>query len=94
MAIAEKLRVEPELLEGVHDRLKKVSSDPRISDSTRDAYREWLELIERHSFKELLALLVDPSEEAARLRQATPFSGILTLEERAAITLKVATIHP
>jgi hypothetical protein len=93
VAITEKLRLEPELLNGVRDRLKRISSDSRLSHSTRDAYREWLEFIERHSFKEVLAFLVDPSEEGNRLRQATPFSGILTPEERAAITLKVASIH-
>ena len=78
VAIAEKLRLQPELLKGVHDRLKKISSDSRLSYSTRDAYREWLEFIEQPSLKEVLAFLVDPSEEANRLRQATPFSGILS----------------
>jgi len=37
----------------------------------------------------ILALMVDPSEEGKRLRIATPFSGILSQEERAAITRKV-----
>jgi len=85
MAIAEKLRSDPKLLEKVHDRLRVMLSDERVSISTRDAYREWLDVIERHSFEEVLTLLVDPSEEGTRLRQATPFAGTLSRTEREAI---------
>jgi hypothetical protein len=93
VAIAEKLRADPKLLEKVRDRLRGLLSDDRISISTRDAYREWLEVIEQRSFEEVLTLLVDPSEEATRLRQATPFAGILSRAEREAITRKMASIH-
>jgi hypothetical protein len=58
-----------------------------------DAYREWLEVIERHSFEEVLALLVDPSQEGMRLRQSTPFAGMLGKAEREAITRKVSSVH-
>ena len=61
--------------------------------STREAYREWLDLIEQHIFKEVLSLLVDPSEEGNRLRQSTPFAGILSKAEREAITRKMSSIH-
>jgi hypothetical protein len=85
VAIAEKLRSDPKLLEEVRDRLRKLLSDDRVSISTRDAYREWLDVFEQHSFEEVLTLLVDPSEEGTRLRQATPFAGILSHAERDAI---------
>ena len=65
----------------------------RVSISTRDAYREWLDVIERHSFEEVLNLLVDPSEEGTRLRLATPFAGILSRAERVAIARDVPSIH-
>ena len=81
------------LLEKVRDRLRVMLSDERVSISTRDAYREWLDLIEQHSFEEVLILLVDPSEEGTRLRQATPFAGILSKAEREAITRNMASIH-
>ena len=93
MAIAEKLRADPKLLEKVRDRLQAMLSDDRISISTRDAYREWLDVIERHSFEEVLNLLVDPSEEGTRLRQATPFAGILSRAEREAIARKIPSIQ-
>jgi hypothetical protein len=84
VAIAEKLRLDRGLLERVSVRLNRILSDERISISTRDAYRERQEVIEKHGFDELLDLLVDPGEEATRLRQATPFSDILSIEERKA----------
>jgi hypothetical protein len=93
VAIAEKLRADPKLLEKVRDRLQAMLSDDRISISTRDAYREWLDVIERHSFEEVLNLLVDPSEEGTRLRQATPFAGILSRAEREAIARKIPSIQ-
>lgn len=86
MAIAEKLRSDPKSLEKVRDRLRGMLSDERVSISTRDAYREWLEVIERDGFEQVLSLLVDSGEEGTRLRQATPFAGILSKAEREAIT--------
>jgi hypothetical protein len=41
----------------------------------------------------LLTLLVDPSDEGKRLRQSTPFAGILSKAEREAITRKMPSIH-
>jgi hypothetical protein len=86
MAIAGRLRSDPQLLRKVCDRLRALMQDSSVSISVRDAYREWLLFIEQHSFDEVLALMVDPSEEGKRLRKATPFSGILSQEERVAIT--------
>ena len=68
-------------------------ADERVSISTRDAYREWLDVIEQHSLEEVLSILVDPSEEGTRLRQATPFAGILSRTEREAIARKTSSIH-
>jgi len=50
-------------------------------------------VIEQHSLEEVLSLLVDPSEEGTRLRQATPFAGILSNAEREAIVRKMPSIH-
>jgi hypothetical protein len=93
VAIAEKLGADPKLLEKVRDRLRGLLSDERVSISTRDAYREWLEVIEQHSFEEVLSLLVDPREEATRLRQSTPCAGILSRAEREPITRKMSSIR-
>ena len=44
--------------------------------------QEWLDLLKSSSVDQVLKLLVDDSENARRLRQSTPFAGILTQKER------------
>jgi hypothetical protein len=80
--IAERIRRNPELLAKVRERLGKDISSGQFSASLVDAMQEWLNLLKTVSLEELLALLVDDSENARRLRQSTPFAGILTQEER------------
>lgn len=46
--------------------------------------REWQRLLDG-SFDDLLAVLFSADERATRLRQSSPFYGILTPEERLAI---------
>jgi len=50
--------------------------------------QEWLDLINSSSLEQVLEFLVDDSENARRLRQSTPFAGILTQEERRRILEK------
>jgi hypothetical protein len=50
--------------------------------------QEWLDLLNTSSLEEILELLVDQGENARRLRQSTPFAGILTQEERRRIVEK------
>lgn len=45
------------------------------------AYREWMEILNR-PWDEVKGKLLDRSEEGQRLRQSTPFCGILTPRER------------
>jgi hypothetical protein len=66
---------------------KDISSG-QFSSSLVDAMQEWLNLLKTVSLEELLALVVDDSEIARRLRQSTPFAGILTQEERRRILEK------
>jgi hypothetical protein len=42
---------------------------------------EWRDLLGR-SWPEIALVLTDPGEEAARLRQSSPFAGVLTTAER------------
>ena len=49
------------------------------------ALREWRRLLDTTPLPELLTLLRSPSEKAARLRQSSPFAGVLTPAERQAI---------
>jgi len=86
--IAQRINRNPDLLRKVRKRLSKDIHSGRFSISLTDAMREWLDLLKSSSVERVLELLVDDSENARRLRQATPFAGILTQEERRCILEK------
>jgi len=50
-----------------------------------DPAREWREILARHDWGEVRALLLEESEEGARRRQNAPFCGVLDDRERWAI---------
>ncbi|HZC35255.1 MAG TPA: hypothetical protein VE242_06560 [Chthoniobacterales bacterium] len=80
--IARRIRRDPDLLTTVRDRLTKDIHSGQFSASATDAIQAWLDLLNASSLEEILELLVDQRENARRLRQSTPFAGILTQEER------------
>jgi hypothetical protein len=79
-AIAEKLRAEPELLQRAKDTLQRwiLQRQPAVPK----ALVEWEEILNTWRFENILALLTSSEEEATRLRQSSPFCGILTQQER------------
>jgi hypothetical protein len=68
---------------------EKIDRDPTILNRVREwtaaqdapAYIEW-ESILRNSWPEIRNALLDPSEEGKRLRQSSPFVGVLSPQER------------
>jgi hypothetical protein len=46
------------------------------------ALEEWRILLDTKSVPELVAIITEDSDEGQRLRQSTPFTGILSEEER------------
>jgi hypothetical protein len=86
--IAQRVRSNPDLLSSVRERLSKDIRSGRFSISLIDAMQEWLDLLDSSSVEQLLELLVDEGENGRRLRQSTPFAGILTKEERRRILEK------
>ena len=46
------------------------------------ALEEWRNLLNTKSISELVAILTEDSDEGQRLRQSTPFAGILSEKER------------
>jgi hypothetical protein len=86
--IARRIRRNPALLSSVRERLIKDIRSGRFSISLTDAMQEWLDLLNSNSVEQVLELLVDDGENARRLRQSTPFAGILTQEERRRILEK------
>jgi hypothetical protein len=79
-AVATKLEAEPHLVNIARANLQRwLTTNPAA------VLREWRQILESASLPDLLALLRSSSEEAARLRQSSPFAGLLTPEERRAI---------
>ena len=80
-AIADKLREDPALVAVAHDNLSRWSAIAGRSQPYWDAWREIL----KRPLPEVLELLVEDSEKMTAMRQATPFAGVLTPEERWAV---------
>ncbi len=80
--IAAKLRDQPALLETARGNLARWLET--CSAGTKPALLEWQRLL-AGPFGELLSLLEATDERATRLRQSSPFCGILTPDERLSI---------
>lgn len=79
-AVAAKLEAEPHLVNIARANLRRWLTTNRAA-----ALREWQQILDSASLPDLLSLLRSSSEEAARLRQSSPFAGLLTPEERRTI---------
>ena len=88
---------------------RKVQASPALLDKARENIRRWQETNGTCSralaewdqilcgpLDQVTAFLVERSEKAARLRQSSPFCGILTEAERRAIyeSYSTRTYHP
>ena len=79
-AIAAKLDQDVRLLEIARANLRRW-----LSANPAPALLEWRALLDRMTAAEVSELLRSSEESAARLRQSSPFAGILTPGERQAI---------
>jgi hypothetical protein len=80
--VVEKIRHQPDLMDFVRSNLDRTLSEPILSESCKNALREWHTILSVKSFDEILGILVEHSHEGQRLRQSTPFTGILNQRER------------
>jgi hypothetical protein len=81
--VAKKLRAQPLLLEKAKSTLARWIS--QREGAVPHVLLEWQDCLSQLSFGEILGLLIGEDERARRLRQSSPFCGILTQEERLAI---------
>lgn len=77
--VGEKLADTPELLDIARDNLARWQADV-----TTIALAEWTEIL-CQPLETIIAALTERSERATRLRQSSPFAGILTDAERRSI---------
>lgn len=79
-AVAARLEAEPQLLEVARANLRRW-----LAASPAAPLHEWQRLLDTLPLPQLLQLLRSASEEAAQLRQSSPFAGLLAPAERQAI---------
>jgi hypothetical protein len=79
-AVARKIEREPALLEIARGNLRRWRQ-LEAHHPTPEWLNEWDALL-RKSWPEIASVMVEPSERAARLRQSSPFAGVLTAVER------------
>ncbi len=77
---AARLRQQPDLLQLAHDNLARWSRLNSGSPSLLRCYDEWRKILDV-SLDEICAVLTADSEEGRRLRQNSPFAGILSARE-------------
>ena len=78
--VAERLRAHPELLEMARTNLSLWQKRNADSPSLLRCYAEWEAILTR-PLEEICALLVAETEEGQRLRQNSPFAGVLSPPE-------------
>lgn len=77
--IAKKIEGDPKLLDIPRNNLKRWGA--RWERQAPAWYDRWCAIMER-PWPEIAAIITEPSEEGARLRQSSPFAGVLSAEQR------------
>ena len=75
-----RLRQQPELLQLAHENLARWSRLNANAPALLRCYAEWRELL-NHPVEEICNQLTLETEEARRLRQNSPFAGVLSAQE-------------
>ena len=79
--VAKKITADASLIEFARQNVKRWQA---ASDSASPALTEWEQILGK-PLGEIVAFLTERSEHATRLRQSSPFAGILTEAERSSI---------
>ena len=77
---AVRLRQQPELLALARENLARWSRLNANAPALLRCYAEWQEIL-NHPLEEICNLLTSETEEARRLRQNSPFAGVLSARE-------------
>jgi len=80
-AVADRLKANPALLAHARGNLRRWLARNGDAPGLRRCYEEWLEIVDRQPLEKILELLAAEDEEARRLRQNSPFAGVLPASE-------------
>jgi hypothetical protein len=96
-AIAERIRQNPALMDKARENLEKYHDQfLRENRPLPKALSEWRDILTNQPLETVMAFLVSFDESAVRLRQSSPFAGVLTPKERWKIyeTYRPGTYYP
>lgn len=71
------LQSEPGILEKARANAERWLASGNYDEGEAASVREWLPLLDRNRLSELLEALTSTSENAVRMRQSSPFTGII-----------------
>jgi len=81
--IARELERDPaSVISRAHETLDRWLANSGNDPEESRLQREWRGLLDRMPVPDLCSILRDPGEEATRLRQSSPFTGVLSSETR------------
>src|ERR1017187_6566266 len=83
--IAGKIRQNPALIRQVKETLERWFREMDESERGHGSLVEWQHWLGKQPLSQVLDFLASEDEEACRLRQSTPFVGLLTEQERSAV---------
>jgi len=78
-AVSDRIRRRPDMLAVARENLRRWAE---MNGFLSPALEEWREILDTRTPEEILRLLCDPGDEATRLRQSSPFGGVLSEPER------------
>ncbi|MBI3850221.1 MAG: hypothetical protein HY298_08015 [Verrucomicrobia bacterium] len=81
-AMARKIRRDPKFFERAR---RNIAHWERMNRACPQSLREWKQILREYDRSTVLRIMTRPDEEGNRLRQSSPFCGILTERERKAI---------
>ena len=82
-AVAEALRREPEaVVKRARQNIARWIENNVYDGGEKGALFEWDKILDESSIEELIAVITEDSDEGQRLRQSTPFTGVLPAEQR------------
>lgn len=82
-AVAERLRHAPEVVvQTARENLARWMASGVFDKGEMRALSEWENILNESNVEELIAIITEDSDEGQRLRQSTPFAGVLSEDER------------
>jgi hypothetical protein len=82
-AVAERIRSNPGLVEKARENLQRYLEQAAQKGAVPPgSLFEWQDILKNRPLEEVLEFMISTSEKARRLRQSSPFGGILTPQER------------